>query len=75
MPANQGRIDKILPNAAKKLLDHNDRHNAADRRNPQRDSGWQVEGEEDARYNGAQVSKRALPLHDFAAEKFTEHAR
>ena len=70
----QGGVDKVLPNAAEHLLDHDDGRRAAEHRHQRVQGDGQVQGQQDAGDHAAQVPHGLGALHDFAAQVLKENA-
>ena len=71
--SHNGRVCKVLTDAAEKLLYNDYRNNRADSRLPQRDGHGQVEREQKSGDNRAQVAESVAALHDSARQILGEH--
>ena len=61
-------VYKVLPDSAEHLLDDDDGDDAAERRDKQVDIDRQVQREQYARNDGAQIADGIVPLHYLSAD-------
>ena len=64
-PRSQCGIHEILTQPAEKLLDQHNGQHRADRRHPPGSACWQIERQQQAGHNGAQVADGGLFMKNF----------
>lgn len=73
--AARARVDEVLPDAAKHLLDQHDCDDGTDGRHPPGGVGGKVEGQQEARNNGAQIVDGRLLVSDFFIHQFGKNCK